>query len=46
MSAIPTRIQSRNGFRVVGAPPLPADQRPLALYMDVSDDYFRTMGIR
>lgn len=45
MSAAPTRVQSRNGFRVVGAPPLPADQRPLALYMDVSDDYFRTMGI-
>lgn len=44
-SEIPTRIVSRNGFSVVGAPPVAADAQPLALYMDVSDSYFRAMRI-
>lgn len=42
---VPTRMTSRNGFFVEGAPPLPADARPLAVYADVSDDYFATLNI-
>jgi putative ABC transport system permease protein len=42
---VPTRVVSRNGFTVIGAPPVAAEAQPVALYMDVSDSYFRTMDI-
>ena len=42
---LPTRVRGRNGFLVEGAPPLAADARPLILTVEVSDEYFTTMGI-
>ena len=45
-SELPTQVMNRNGFTVEGAP-LPADDaQPFALYVAVSDDYFRTLGIQ
>lgn len=41
----PTRFRNKSGFTVEGAPPLATDARPLAIYSDVSDDYFRTLSI-
>jgi len=40
----PTRVANRNGFVVVGAP-APADQKGIMLLTEVSDSYFRTLGI-
>jgi putative ABC transport system permease protein len=42
---LPTRVRARNGFLVEGAPPAPADARPAIYTVEVSDSYFRTMGI-
>ncbi|MDQ3951061.1 MAG: ABC transporter permease, partial [Gemmatimonadota bacterium] len=42
---LPTRVMNRNGFIVEGAPPPPSDAQPFVLYVAVSDDYFRTLGI-
>jgi hypothetical protein len=36
---------NRNGFTIEGAPPPPSDAQPFALYAEVSEDYFRTLGI-
>ena len=44
-SALPTAVMQRNGIRVIGAPPPPDNVLPFALYANVSDDYFRTLGI-
>jgi putative ABC transport system permease protein len=45
LSQLPTRITARNGFSIIDAPPFPSDARPIALYMDVSDDFFSTLRI-
>ncbi|HYW30032.1 MAG TPA: ABC transporter permease [Gemmatimonas sp.] len=42
---VPPRVTSRNGFIVVGAPPVAENAAPIALYMNVSDDYFTTLSI-
>ncbi|MES2521333.1 MAG: ABC transporter permease [Gemmatimonadota bacterium] len=42
---VPPEVTGRNGFIVVGAPPIAENAQPMALYMNVSDDYFSTMSI-
>jgi predicted permease len=41
----PTRVTNRNGFVVDGGPPQPVDTRSIMLLTEVSDDYFRMLGI-
>ncbi|HKH91306.1 MAG TPA: ABC transporter permease [Gemmatimonadaceae bacterium] len=42
--ALPTRVSDRNEFSPANVPAA-TDNRPIALYSTVSDDYFRTLGI-
>ena len=44
-SELPTQVMNRNGFTIDGVPLPPDDAQPFALYVAVSDDYFRTLGI-
>ena len=45
-SELPTRVVNRVGFSIIGAPPTADGGQPFVLYTAVSDDYFRTLGIR
>jgi putative ABC transport system permease protein len=41
----PSRVTNRNGFVVPGMAAPPADAQSIMLFTEVSDDYFRTLGI-
>lgn len=43
---LPLEAGWRIPFEVVGAPPTPRDERPMAQYHTVDEGYFRTLGIR
>ncbi|MDF1504624.1 ABC transporter permease, partial [Roseisolibacter sp. H3M3-2] len=42
---LPTRVMNRNGFAVEGATRRAGEAQPSALFMTVTDDYFRTLGV-
>ena len=43
---LPTKVVNRVGFSIVGAAPTADGGQPFVLYTAVSDEYFRTLGIR